>query len=325
MTASRIIEQTLVWDNHGCMPVRADDSFLPELERYRQAGVNVISLNIGFGRMDWEQHLEVASFMRAWITRHPDRYGIVDTVADIETLRREGRLGVVFDVEGMAAIGDRPDRVAELYRLGVRWMLIAYNENNAAGGGCLGNDDGLTWLGRAIIDEMDRVGMVLCLSHAGSRTVRDAIEHVRHPPIFSHSNPSGFHSHPRNVSDELIKACAAKGGVFGLSGIGKFFGAGPEPVGKLVEQIRYVSDLVGPDHVGLGLDFVFDLDELEQFVKANPAQFAAGTETTVARVAIAPEHLAQIVETMLSAGFSDTDIQKVLGGNWLRIARQVWA
>jgi membrane dipeptidase len=322
--ARRLLDRHLVWDNHGCMPMRADDSFLPELERYRAAGVDLVSLNIGFGHLGWDRHIEIVTHMRDWIARNPRHFGLVETVADIARLRAEGRLGVTFDVEGMAAIEDRPERVEQLYRLGVRWMLIAYNEDNDAGGGCLGANKGLTPLGRAIIDEMDRVGMILCLSHAGARTVREALDHVRHPPIFSHSNPKGFHEHPRNVPDDLIKACAERDGVFGLSGIGKFFGAGPDPVGRLVAQILYLIDLVGPRHIGLGLDVVFDLSELDQFVKDRPAQFAAGTETTAARVAIAPEDLVAIVDGMLKARLGEPDIAAILGGNWMRIARQVW-
>src|SRR5690606_12704364 len=119
------------------------------------------------------------------------------------------------DIEGMCPVLEDVSLVQTFYELGVRWMLIAYNRNNAAGGGCLDTDDGLTARGRAIIDEMERVGMVLCLSHAGPRTVADALEYSRNPVIFSHSNPYGDTPHPRNVSDDLIRACARKGGVIG--------------------------------------------------------------------------------------------------------------
>jgi membrane dipeptidase len=221
-----LLHSTVVWDNHGCMPLRPDDSFLPQLERYRKAGVTVASLNVGFARIPWTEHLRVLSFMRQWIARRPESYRLIGTVEDVQRCRREGKLGIVFDVEGMCPVEDNLSLVQTFYELGVRWMLIAYNHNNAAGGGCLEQaDPGLSATGRAIIDEMERVGMVLCVSHTGARTAAEALEYARQPVIFSHSNPAGETPQPRNISDDLIRACARTGGVVGLSGIGAFLGA----------------------------------------------------------------------------------------------------
>jgi membrane dipeptidase len=307
------------------MPLRADESFLPQLERYRQAGVTIASLNIGYAEMSWQEHLRVLSFMRQWIAHNPATYQLVSTVDDVSRCKAENKLGIVFDVEGMCPVQDDISFVQTFYELGVRWMLIAYNRNNKAGGGCLDQDHGLTAIGRAIIDEMERVGMVLCLSHAGARTVAEALEYVRNPPIFSHSNPYADNPHPRNVSDDLMRACARKGGVIGLSGIGKFLGTNVNVVERLLRQLRHVIDVVGPEHVGLGLDYVFDVSELEEAVKRNPALFAAGTQTTTAdRATVAPEAITEIAEGLARDRLTDAQIRGVLGENWLRIARQVW-
>lgn len=314
----------IVWDNHGCMPLREDDGFLPELDRYRDAGVNVVSINVGYGKMNCTEHLLVLSFMRRWITRHSDRYGLIATADDIPRFKAEGRLGITFDIEGMVPVEDHLHLVQTFYELGVRWMLIAYNRNNKAGGGCLDEDCGLTGAGRSIIDEMERVGMVLCLSHAGRRTIGEALEYCRNPPIFSHSNPFGDAQHPRNVLDEHMRACAAKGGVVGLSGIGRFLGTDRDPVSRLVKQLRYVIDLVGPEHVGLGLDFVFDVGELEAHVRAHPELYAPGTQTGAKRVTVPPEAMAEIAERLAAAGLCDDAIHGVMGDNWMRIARTVW-
>jgi len=136
--------------------------------------VNVVSLNIGMADQSMVEHLRVLSFMRRWIALRPHSFRLVSTVADVHTCKSDGKLGVVFDIEGMCPVQDEPTFVQTFYELGVRWMLIAYNRNNAAGGGCLDDDCGLTAVGRAIIDEMQRVGMVLCLSHAGARTALTA-------------------------------------------------------------------------------------------------------------------------------------------------------
>jgi membrane dipeptidase len=321
-TLRKLVGSALVWDNHCCLPLRADSSFLPQLERYRNSGVNLVSVNIGFAEMSWAEHIQVLSFMRQWIAQRPDTYRLVSTVDDARCCNSEGKLGIVFDVEGMFPVQANLSLVQTFYELGVRWMLIAYNRNNAAGGGCLDADSGLTPVGRAIIDEMEKVGMVLCLSHSGARTVADALEYARNPPIFSHSNPFGDNPHPRNVSDELMRTCARKGGVIGLSGIGPFLGTSVDLEERMLRQLRYVIDLVGPEHVGLGLDYVFDRAELQEHVRLNPSLYPSGVDSGLAM--IEPESMGAIADGLARDNLTDTQIRGILGENWLRIATQVW-
>jgi membrane dipeptidase len=321
-TLKRLIGDGIVWDNHGCLPLRADASFLSQLERYREAGVNVVSLNVGFADMSWAEHLRILSFMRQWIAVRPDTYRLVSTVEDIRRCKAEGKLGIVFDIEGMCPVQKDLSLVQTFYELGVRWMLIAYNRNNLAGGGCLDTDSGLTAVGRAIIDEMERVGMVLCLSHAGARTVAEALEYARNPAIFSHSNPYGDTPHARNVSDDLMRACARKGGVIGLSGIGPFLGVQVNLVERLLQQLRYVIDLVGVEQVGLGLDYVFDRTELDEHVRLNPTLYPPGIAGGLGMVQ--PEAIGTIAEGLARDNLTDAQIRGILGENWLRIATRVW-
>jgi membrane dipeptidase len=103
---------------------------------------------------------DVLSFMRRWIACRPDEYKLIVTDGNVETCKRTGELGIVFDIEGMCPVQDWLSPVEKFYELGVRWMLVAYNRNDAAGGGCLDDDGGLTTTERAIIDEIERVGIV---------------------------------------------------------------------------------------------------------------------------------------------------------------------
>jgi len=324
--AKALVESAIVWDNHSCMPLRADESYLPQLERFRKVGVDVVSLNVGFAEISWEEHIRVLSYMRHWIAHRPDKYRLVANVDDIRDCKADGKLGIVFDVEGMCPVQDQPWLVQTFYELGVRWMLIAYNRNNKAGGGCLDKDIGLTDVGRGIIDEMERVGMVLCVTHTGARTAAEALEYARNPVIFSHSNPLGVTEHPRNISDDLMRACAKKGGVVGINGIGKFLDATPENiVDRLMIHLRYAIDLVGPEHVGLGLDYVFDQEELKEFYRKNPQLFPSGLNNAASGLAmVAPEATGPIVEALARTNLSDDQIRGILGGNWLRVATQVW-
>ena len=125
-------------------------------------------------------------------------------------------------------------------------MLLVYNRRNLAGSGCHDpEDEGLTDLGRAILAEMDRVGMVKCCSHTGYRTAREILDSTDRPVIFSHSNPRALRDHPRNIPDDLIRACAATGGVVGINGVGLFLGTGPPTAEVIVRNIDYVAQLVG--------------------------------------------------------------------------------
>ncbi len=213
----------IVWDNHTCLPLRPqDEQFLPELERARKSGVTVVGVNIGFGKQSIEEHVRMLAHFRRWLLARPQQYMLVRSVDDVQKAAQTGLLGVFFDIEGGGAIDDQLSIIGLYYDLGVRWMSIAYNLNNRFGGGCMDSDDGLTPFGEKAIDEMARVGMVTCCSHTGERTVLEVIEHASNPVIFSHSNPRALWDHPRNISDEAIRKCAAKGGVVGINGVGLF-------------------------------------------------------------------------------------------------------
>lgn len=307
------------------MPLRPEDeSFLPQLERHRAAGVSVVSLNIYFDGMPPESAFAMAASFRHWIARHADDYLLATTVDDIRLAKATGRLAVFFDIEGGRAVEAHPGLVEVFHRLGVRWMLLAYNKNNRLGGGCQDEDCGLTDYGRQVIDEMRRVGMVLCCSHTGYRTVREAIEHSLNPVIFSHSNPRVVTDHDRNVPDDLIQACARTGGVVNLDGIGIFLGDNDNSTETLIRHIDHVAQLVGPEHVGLGLDYVFDQAELDEYVRSRPDIFPPekGYRTGIAM--IEPERFPVIAEALLRRGYADAEVQGILGHNNLRVASLVW-
>lgn len=323
-TAS-LVKRTLVWDNHACMPLRPEDeSFLPQLARHRDAGVSLVCLNVCYDACPLETAFTVLASMRRWISRHAEHYALAESVADIEAAKREGKLAVVFDIEGGKAVEAHPGLVEIFYRLGVRWMLIAYNKNNRLGGGCQDEDGGLTDYGRLIIDEMQRVGMVLCCSHTGYRTAREAIEYSKNPVIFSHSNPRAVKDHDRNIPDDLMQACARTGGVVNLNGIGVFLGDNDDSLDTLIRHIDYAVELIGPEHVGLGLDYVFDAAELDHYIASRPDMFPPEKGYGAGIAMIEPERFPLIAEALLTKGYGETEVQGILGHNNLRVARQVW-
>jgi membrane dipeptidase len=203
-------------------------------------------------------------------------------------------------------------------------MLIAYNRNNKAGGGCQDDDTGLTATGRAILDEMARVGMVLCCSHTGYRTSLEAMEYSSNPVIFSHSNPRALKDHERNIPDELIRACARTGGVVDINGIGIFLGDNDISTETVLRHVDYVAQMVGAEHVGLGLDYVFDRSELDEYLRAHPEIFPPEKGYGDAMAIVEPERFPKIAEGLLKMGYTDGQVQGVLGENNLRVATKVW-
>ncbi len=323
--AAALLRECLVWDNHGCMPVGRphDTSWLPQLRRYRAAGVDVVTLNVGFGEMGIESHVRTLASLRAWLIARPDEYVIASRVDDIERARATGRLAVGFDIEGANAIDDQPSLIGLYYALGVRWMLLAYNRNNRVGGGCQDEDTGLTPFGREVIDEMERVGMQVCCSHTGHRTVRDVLAIARRPIIFSHSNAFALRAHPRNVPDDLIRDCAAAGGVIGINGLSAFLGEGEDLADLFARHVDHVVQLVGPRHAALGLDYVFDTQELVEYVAKMRHTFppCLGYESSVRM--LAPEQIVDVVRILLSWGYGDEALRALLGGNLLRLAKSL--
>lgn len=323
--AAAVLASNLVWDNHVCMPLRPhDQAFLPELERWRQIGADVVFLNVGFGDWGIEEHVRTLANFRRWLQLHPDRYVIIDIVDDIDRARASGRLAIGFDIEGANAIDDQTSLIQLYYDLGVRWMLIAYNRNNRVGGGCQDDDTGLTAFGREVIDEMARVGMVACCSHTGFRTTMDVMEYSSNPVILSHSNPRALHEHPRNVTDEAMLACARTGGVVGLNGIGIFLGDNDISTDTFVRHVDYVVELLGPDHVALGIDYAVDQKEVDEHIAKMRTTFPPGLGYERGVRMVPPEQLPEIVERLLQLGYSEDSLRGLLGANLLRVAKTVW-
>jgi membrane dipeptidase len=311
----------MVWDNHGCMPLRPFDAdFLPQLSRYRKSGVDVVIINIGFGDHGVEDHIRMIATFRHWLQQHSDSYVLLSTPEDIERARSDEKLAVAFNIEGANAIADQSSLIALYYDLGVRWMLMAYNRANRVGSGCHDDvDQGLTSFGRNILDEM-----VACCSHTGHRTAMDVMSYSSRPVIFSHSNVRALYDHPRNIRDEAMRACAATGGVVGLNGIGIFLGNNDNSTETFLRHVDYAVQLIGAEHVGLGLDYVFDAAELDDCVVSMASTYPAGQGYQAGIVMIEPERMGEIVEGMLDLGYSECAIKDILGENFMRVARQVW-
>lgn len=263
-----------------------------------------------------------------------DRALLVERDADLARAKREGKLGVVLGFQGGMPLGRNVHLVRVFHRLGVRILQLTYNEGNALAPGVLEPSDGpLTSLGRQVVQEMNRVGMLVDLSHVGRRASLDAIALSSDPVIFSHSNPRALQENPRNITDEQIRACAERGGVVGLATFSAFVGdtsGGRHPtLDDFFRQLDHVLALAGPDHVGIGTDIFIDPTDGVWWRAVTGRLYpevSQGMTYETHNIAGFMQHadFPAVAEAMLARGYDEGTVAGLLGDNWRRVFRQVW-
>ncbi len=315
----------LVWDAHaGVFPDPSIDLNL--LDNWRSNGTNYISINVGFDVVNWQHTLQTLAAYRNWLLGQADRFVLANTMAEVEQAKKQGKLAVSFDIEGMNALNEDINMVALFHALGVRQMLFAYNLNNGAAGGGDDEDAGVRRFGCDIVAEMNRLGIIVDCSHASFRATMEIMEQSQKPVVFSHSNPTTICDHQRNISDKQIKACAETGGVVGINGMGIFLGDNDSSNRSLVRHICYVCNLVGSTHVGLGLDYSPAIDvDIGEILKSRPDYWPPGQGYDTPAIGHAgPAQLPELAEMLHDHGLGEDDISGILGGNFHRVASAVW-
>jgi membrane dipeptidase len=307
--------------------LRPDESAVDDLALYAESGVDFVSINAGMDSTPPLDTMKILSAFRRGVLQREDSFALVRSASDVDRAKAAGRLAIAFDLEGTEPLDGSLDMIQTYYDLGVRTMLIAYNEPNRAGGGCHGDPEiGLTRFGKDVVREMNRAGILVDATHCSRRTTFDLFELSEAPVVLSHSVPAGVKKHPRNVDDEQMRACARTGGVIGINGVGIFLGDNDASSESVVRAIDYAVQVVGPEHVGLGLDYVFDRAELSAFIEANATTFPSGygyTENGPVQFA-GPTQLPDVTSALVELGYSTDAIMGILGGNFFRVASQVW-
>jgi membrane dipeptidase len=244
----------------------------------------------------------------------------VTTAAEIRACHEKGALGVLMNVEGAEPLHGELGVLSSLYRLGVRILQPVWNHRNAAADGVGDGEGGLSNFGRALVKEMNRLGMAVDLSHITRAGFYEVLELSEDPVLFTHGNCRALFDHRRNLPDDQIKALAEHGGVFGISLVKAFMVAGEEAgsraaavealtaapggVGLVADHIEHVVQLVGPDHVAYGSDF------------DGTDVLPSGLEDV--------GRLPYLTAELMSRGYSDDHLSKILGGNYLRVFEAVF-
>jgi membrane dipeptidase len=296
----------------------------------------------------WDPHADAAAatdgimFWHGLALQYPNLV-VAKTVEDIRRAKGEGKAGLLLAAQCGDWVGYELGRVQAFRDMGLRMMLLAYNASNQLCDGCLDRTDGgLTLLGQRVVDECNRVGILLDCTHTGKRATLEIMERSVHPCVFSHSNPSALAPNPRNIDDEQIRACVSRGGVIALVAWGPLCMRPDTTHRPTLEEffqfIHHVTDLAGsPDHVAISTDMsigTYPDHHPNPFAPPRYPDIAAQYNQHVTADFRSPmrqvegfEDYAQIVEVadrLLTHGYSEGDVRKILGENFLRVARQAW-
>lgn len=323
--AAVLHQDAVIWDMvYPIEPWCGND--YTKLARFQKAGFDLVSLCLAGDNHNISEAVQRIAAARVEIGNNPDKYVLVEKVDDLFAARQQGKLAVAFHLEGTRCFERNLDIIESFYKLGIRHTLLAFNQTNSAGGGCAEkNDGGLSNFGELLIKKLESTGMLLDLSHTGYKTSMDAIAIATKPCMFTHSMVAAVTPHFRNLKDEQITACAASGGIIGMSGSGEYMGDLSCSNESIVRHIDYIAELVGPEHIGLGLDLVFDADALNAWIRTRPDEWPeqAHLDWPGFRYAC-PEQLPALTELLLKRGYLEKDIRGILGQNWIRVCSEVW-
>lgn len=326
--AERLHRSSIVWDQtFPATPTCGSwGAHVDALERMRRSGYTVVSITVASDPDDMPGAIRRIALWRQLVRQHGDRFLLLEKADDAIAAKTEGKLALGFHFQGTTPFERDIGLVEVFHKLGVRHALMAYNQKNHVGDGCHERTDaGLSRFGQEVVAEMQRLGMLVDCTHTGHRTSLDVFEMATAPVIYSHSNAAALTPHQRNIEDDMARRCAATGGVVGVNGIGIFLGDNDDSTQAYFRHIDHWVQLIGPDHVGIGLDSVSEPSVLAASVQRQASKYPAGQGYERAELKVVrPEQMPQLTDLMCDAGYSDTAIVGVLGGNWLRLAHRVW-
>jgi membrane dipeptidase len=299
-----------------------------EIADFRASGITGMHNSTGMDTRD--EALTFLASQEGMAASQPDLFTLVRKAEDLDRAKRERRIGMFIGFQNASPFATVED-VAFFHGLGLRCAQLTYNNQNRIGSGSTDRaDGGVSTFGEQIIRAMNHAGMLVDVSHCGDRTTLDGIALSSAPIAITHSNCRALNNHPRNKTDEAIRALAAKGGVMGITGVRNFVrDRDPTNVGHIVDHIEHVAGLVGIEHVGIGSDA--DLngyddmphDQYEQLKAFYAASYAFRSRLDTDGYDH-PRKIYDLTEELIRRRHSDADIALILGGNFRRLLGAVW-
>jgi membrane dipeptidase len=286
----------------------------------------------------WKDYQEDIAAKKAMFGANPDYLLLVRSAADIARAKRERKFGVVLGTQDTSMVGPELDRLAQMKKDGVMTVQLTYNNTNLSGDGALEpRDAGLTKLGKATIERIEKEQLLLDLSHGGARTMAEAAAFAKRPLVISHTGSRALTEHPRNTSDETMKAVADKGGVVGVYWM-PFLALGrPASMNDVLTHIDRVAAVVGEDHIGIGTDngvlpLRLDADARKKLDDWARERIARGIAAPGEAVGIYPwveelntvDRYRRVAMALERRGWTPRRLEKLFGANFLRVYRDAW-
>lgn len=325
--AQQIYQQALICDNQLAFEHAIPVSFTEKwqlLERYKQAGFNCLNLSVGNDESTAQEILSYTASLLHHIKQNDKQYRLVQQPQDIIEAKKNNQLAIRLMLQGTSSLGTDLNNLDLYQKIGISSVILCYNIRNMLGDGCIElNDGGLSHFGVRFVERMNQLGMLIDCSHTGYKTAMHAMTLSTAPIIFSHSNAYAIHPHVRNLKDKTIKAVAKTNGLIGINSINALLGdplASPE---KYAEHVDYIAQLVGPQHVAIGLDFLYFPEKFNQFMQTqsltHPTVYAEKAANMPQLKSMDPEALPLVISILMQKGYKEQHIYDLLGGNLMRV------
>jgi membrane dipeptidase len=309
------------------------------LDNARASGITAVNVTAnggGVGHSSFDGTIREIGYWLRELAEHPDVFLQIRSVADIKAAKASSRLGLILGFQDAAMLESDLNRLDIFHDFGVRIIQLTYNLRNELGDGCLepGNA-GLSKFGIAAVERMASLGILVDLSHCGQRTTADAIRLSPKPVAITHSGCSAVLDHPRNKRDEELRALADRGGVIGIYMMPFLTSGRPARLEHFLRHVDHAIQVCGEDHVGIGSDNSITPTIADEAYRKQLMDFAAQRQS--AGVAApgedqvlfveelnTPRRMETVADQLLARGHSEPRVEKIIGGNWLRLFQAVW-
>ena len=309
-----------------------------DLDMARSSGVNVVKLSLGGLNEDFAATVEDIAWVQQLIELHPAYFMQVRIPSDLRRAKADRRMGIILSFENVEMLEGKLERIELFRNLGVRVMQLSYNRKSPFAAGVMEpTGGGLTAVGHEAVKRMNALGVAIDLSHANAQTTSDTIAASSKPVITSHAGCVAVHPHPRNKTDDQLRALAGKGGVMGIYDLPYLTASPKQPtVDDYMSHMEHALKIMGEDHVGVGSDASikpFDtspkgMAEFEKFEQMRQKSGLAAPEEDRPTYVIGlntPHRIEVIADELLKGGYSAAVVEKVIGANFERVFTEIWA
>jgi membrane dipeptidase len=317
---------------NGTLPLSQTD-----LDMGRGCGVSVIKCSLGGINADFAETVEEIAYIQQMIEVHPAYFMQVRVPADMERAKQDGKLGIILSFESADMFEGKVERIELFRNLGVRVMQLSYNRKSPFAAGVMEpGGGGLTPLGKQAVNKMNAVGVAIDVSHANAQTTADAIAMSSKPVVMTHAGCAAVHPHPRNKTDEQLRALAAKGGVLGIYDLPYLAASPKQPtVDDYMAHMEHALKVMGEEHVGVGSDVgiePFDtspkgMAEFNKFEEQRQKSGLAAPEEDRPTYVVGlntPRKIEVIADQLLKRGYSTRTAEKIIGANFVRVFGEIW-